>query len=244
VLRIVVLAVAILAAFTALVVPLACGLSWYNHLSRWHGANLILAILCGLIAGLFCAVFHVKHETLTILFTCRHSFLETCRAGLGEMGYDVQQKNANQLVSRPTFRALLLGGRITVVVGEHQGRITGPKVFVEMLRRRLRLASHVASIEQLRRDSRIRHGDRLLKRVQISFRVTPEDWHKVGDGVLRQLVNEGADVLCEVHLMAQSEEGIRESVVEGQLRDWLKQENLSAELHKDHVSWEEPATVY
>jgi hypothetical protein len=230
----------IVAVFAFGLFLLASLFAWYHGTPIDDGSNVTLGGVCVLIAGLFLIVFHVKHETIALPCKRQEAFLATCRLLLRDLGYEVQHKPSGELVSRPSFRALLMGGRIHVDAAGADARITGPKVFVEILRRRLRLHSYISNAEQSMRDSRTRQGDRLLKRVHISLRVMPQQWNQVGDSLLKKLTAEGAEVYCEVHLMAQSDEGLRESFVEGPLREWLKQENIPAELRKDHVRWELP----
>ena len=235
------LCVPVVVGFAALVLPLAFTLAWYRNTSPTANENLTPAVICGLVAGLFVVVFHVKRETTMISFKNRESFLVACRVVLKDLGYEVVAKPDDHLVSWPSFRALLLGGRIHIQPLGNDGRITGPKVFVEILRSRLRLHSHITGVEQNLRDSRgLRVADRRLKRVQVSLRLTPAQWNDAGDAVVRKLAGEGADVICEVHLMAQSQQGIRDSVVEGPIRNWLHQEQIHAEIHKDHSRWDDP----
>jgi len=238
--RVVVLALPILAAFTTVVCCIAFALAWVRDLPVTDGGNLTLAIVCGLIAGLFFTVFHVKPVTLVVLVRNPQGFLTTCQAVLHELGYEVHLKSPTELASRPSFRAFLAGGAIEVEVAGTHGRISGPKVFVEIVCLLVRLHSHIKSYEQGLRDGRVRHGDRLLKRVQLSMRVTPEQWQELGDSVIKMLAGDGAEVVCEVHLLAQSGEGIRESMIEGPLRDWLRRAQIAVQIHKDHVRWDEP----
>jgi hypothetical protein len=237
---IVALAVPILVVFAAAVALLALVLAHFRDTALDESGTLTLACICALVAGLFFLVFHCKHETVVVPCKDRPTFLMSCRAVLRDLGYEVHMKSTDELVSRPSFRSLLLGGRIHVEAARHEVTLSGPKVFVEILRRRLRVRSHLASAEQRLRDPRIHHGDRLLKRVQISLRFTSGQWSEVGQVVLDQLSAEGCEISCEVHLMAQSPEGIRESLIDGPLRDWFKEGNIHAEVHKDHARWEEP----
>jgi hypothetical protein len=234
------LCVPMLLAFTAFVVPIACTLAWYHGTAPTTNENFQPAIICGLVAGLFVAVFHVKRETTLVPFKNRQDFLTACKVVLKDLGYEIVEKPGDHLVSWPSFRGILLGGRIDIQPLENEGRINGPKVFVEILRSRLRLHSHITGVEQTLRDSRtLRMGDRRLKRIQISLRSTPEQWNDVGRSVVQKLVDEGAEVFCEIHLMAQSDEGIRASFIDGSIRTWLQQEHIAAEIHKDHSSWDD-----
>ena len=73
-----------------------------------------------------------------------------------------------------------------------------------------------------------------LKRVELKMRVTPEQLAQVQANVLAALAKE-ADVVCEVSVLAQSDEGIRQSTIEVQVRDWLDQQGIPCELHKDFI---------
>jgi hypothetical protein len=231
--------VPMLVAFMALVLPIACTLAWYHGTAPIKNENLLPAVICGLIAGLFVVVFHVKRESTLIPFKNRQNFLAACHVVLKDLGYEVALKSDDHLVSWPSFRAMLLGGRIDILPFANEARINGPKIFVEILRSRLRLHSHIAGVEQNLRDSRsLRLPDRRLKRVQISIRSTPAQWDAVGQAVVRKLVEEGAEVFCEIHLMAQSDEGIRASFIENSIRAWLHQQGIQAEIHKDLTSWD------
>jgi hypothetical protein len=231
-----------LIAFATVIIPIACTLAWYHGTNPLSNENLPPAVICGLIASLFVVVFHVKRETTLVPFKNRQDFLAACRVVLKDLGYEVAVRPDDHLVSWPSFRALLLGGRIHIQPLVSEGRITGPKVFVEILRSRLRLHSHITGVEQTLRDSRtLRLVDRRLKRIQMSLRPTPAQWEEVGQAVVQKLVDEGAEVFCEIHLMAQSDEGIRESVLEGPIREWLQQEHIHAEVHKDHSRWDDAA---
>jgi hypothetical protein len=240
VVQVLVLAVPILAAFAAVIFGLACLLAWLHGCAITDGSNLILACLCSLITGLFLIVFHASRETINVPFRNRQTFLSACRLVLKELGYEVVAKSRAQLVSRPSFRALLFGGRIQVNVFDDTARITGPKVFLEILRSRLRLCTLIANVEQSFKEMQQRQGERLLKRIQVNLRLTREQWVEVGREVMEHLAGEGAEVFCAVQIMAQSEGGIRESLIDGDLRAWLKQRAIPAEILKDHVRWDEP----
>jgi hypothetical protein len=240
ILRILVLVVPVLAAFAVVIVGLALLLALIRDDAATDGGNLALASLCAMIGGLFLVVFHFKRETLAIPFRSKPSFLAACRVVLEELGYEVEDHGRERLVSRPSFRAWLFGGRMHVTLDQTEARIDGPKFFVEIVRRRLRLYSHLANVEQSIKDTRQRQGERLLKRVQVSMRLTPAQWAAAGQEVVQQLAGEGTKIFCEVHLMAQSDHGIRESVVDGNVCEWLKQQGILADVHKDHARWEEP----
>jgi hypothetical protein len=240
--RVLAISVPIVLGFAGFVVPIACTLAWYHGTAPIKNENLLPAVICGLIAGLFVVVFHVKKESTLIPFKNRQDFLRACHIVLRDLGYETAVKADDHLVSWPSFRGMLLGGRIDIQPFAAEARINGPKVFVEILRSRMRLHSHIAGVEQNLRDSRmIRLGDRRFKRIQISLRSTPAQWDDVGKAVVRKLVEEGAEVFCDIHLMAQCDQGIRASFLENSIRAWLQQEHIHAEIQKDLSSWDDGA---
>src|SRR5207253_1718113 len=101
--------------------------------------------------------------------------------------------------------ALLFGGGIQVRVQDTEIRVIGPKVRLEMLRNHVRMAMQVEKVQKSFSDARIRQGSTLLKRVEISLRVSAQQWPAVRQRVLDTLTREGADVCCEVNILAQSE---------------------------------------
>jgi hypothetical protein len=234
------LAVPILAVFAAVILLLAVPLAALRQDDVTASGNLCLACLCALVAGLFVVTFHAKRETVAVPVRHPSSFLSQCRAALAELGYDVQAPSKEQLLSRPSFHSLLFGGRMQVVLAGRAARLTGPKLFVELLRGRLRWNSYMAQAEQPFKDDLLRRGERMLKRVHISLRLTSAQWAAVGKEVVEPLAAEGASVVCAVHLMAQGEQGVRESLVDGALASWLEAQGIAAEFQKDHVRWEEP----
>ena len=80
------LALPILAAFATVVCCIAFALVWVRDLPVTDGGNLILAVVCGLIASLFFTIFHVKRVTLVVRVKNPVGFLTTCQAVLHELG--------------------------------------------------------------------------------------------------------------------------------------------------------------
>jgi hypothetical protein len=240
VIRIVALCIPIVAAFAIIVLPIAFALAWFRETSIFDGVNLVPAIVCGLIASLFVLVFHVKKEMAVLPIKNNADFLGACREVLIDLGCDIAKKSESSFIAWPSFRGLLLGGHIHVQTHGNEGYITGPKILIEILRSRLRLQHHIAGVEQNLRDSRVRlqQTGRMLKRVELSFRLKPCQWNEAGDALLKKLVDAGADVCCEVHVLAQNHDGIRESILEGPIRDWLQKKQIQSEIHKDHSCWD------
>lgn len=237
--RIVVLALAFLSLFALSFAAFAWGLSWLRGGDVFSQDQVILALVCNLIAWLFLAVFHLGKETV-LLPVPQRGFVERASRLLQDMGYEITTQTADTLGTRPRFKSLLLGWGIQVhCLGSH-ARISGPKMWVELFRRRLRWQHHLdlASGGLSRR----RGDDHLIKRVQIQARLSQEQWDAFRAEVLEPLAQQ-ADLVCEVNLLAQSETGIRESLVDGPVRDWLESNQVAADIHKDHARLQEPQAL-
>lgn len=231
--RVVVLALPILLIFAFTVSLVAGVVSWFRDTSLTSPENLCLGILCGLVVWLFVAIFHLKQDSLNLHCPDRRGFTANVRALLEELGYEAVMSGQERLLFTPSFHSLLFGGGIHVTFEGDSAQVAGPKMYLEMLRNRLRLQSHVENLQKVIQDQRDRKGDRILKRVQISLRVSAEQWQAVREEVLEALRGKGADVVCDVNILAHCEAGIHENVVEEGIRDWLTTQNLKAEIHKE-----------
>jgi hypothetical protein len=80
----------------------------------------------------------------------------------------------------------------------------------------------------------------LLKRVEVSVRFPAEQAALVQSEVIDALAQEGAQVLCNLVILAQSEDGIREQLVEEEIRQRLRARQLPVQVLKDFPQWEEP----
>jgi hypothetical protein len=134
---------------------------------------------------------------------------------------------------------VLFGCGILIKCADRQAHISGPKLWVEALRRRLRVQNFLDATDLSRHDGSPKGGGVLLKRVQIRMRVPAENLEKVSRHVL-QLLEQEATVICEVNLLAQSDAGIRESTVELQVRPWLNEQGITADIHKDLAKTSDP----
>jgi hypothetical protein len=237
VLRVALLTLPALLLFTATVLPLALLLTHVPGGATELGDNLLLAVLCGLVIWLFLAVFHIRTESVHLPVPDRKTFVQRVTLVLQELGYEVARPGEDRLVSRPGFRAMLLGGGVRVQVEGTTARVTGPKLFVEILRRRVRLQSFIERAQKPLREDRHRPAERLLKRVQISLRLEGGRAPAFHEQVMAALNGEGAQVVCELHIMAQSEEGLRETTIEA-LRDRLQEHGVAADIRKDFPQWE------
>jgi hypothetical protein len=201
-----------------------------------------LGVLCALVIGLFVTVFHVRRESITLPCADREAFLQHLGAELGQLGYEAVQHGPDALTFRPGFTSFLFGGSVRARVGEAGATLTGPKVCLEIIHNRLRLHSVVDKAQHTFWDSRVRHGKRLLKRVQIAVRVPAGQWQRVYDDVIEVLRRDGAEVCCDVSLLAQGGPGVLENTVDVVVRERLRQLNLQADIHKEYHSEAEPAS--
>jgi hypothetical protein len=126
--------------------------------------------------------------------------------------------------------SLLVGGAIKVHWGQGTATLAGPRVYLEVLRRRLRMDEHIRSVRQTVADSWVRQGRRLLKRVEVNLRVPPDRWQDVYEDVIEVLAHDGARVVCVVGILAQSDAGIVRDTVDVVIRDRLRQKNLDADF--------------
>lgn len=204
--------------------------------------NLFLGIVCTLIAWIFVAVFHFGKETIHLPVFQPATFLGNARRVLAEMGYEVTRQSVDAVATRHGFQFLLFSRGIQIQFAERQAHITGPKMWVDLLRRRLRVQNFLGRNHSSPDDTQIRSSAVLLKRVQICMRVTPENLEEVIGHVLKQLAKE-AEVVCEVSLLAQSDDGIRDSMVERNIRGWLNAQGISADIRKDIAKTIEPAST-
>jgi hypothetical protein len=229
--RILALAVvfAIVLAGTAL--PIAFLVSWLQAVTITHGANIYVGLVCGLIVWLFIAVFHLRKETLMLPLIDRSAFVEQVNTALGELGYDLKVQTKTSLWFKPAFRSFLLGGGVQVFIENDAGRITGPRVCLEVIRRRMRIRNHLDSVPQAIQEGRRRHGERLLKRVQFTVRLSGAQWQDAYLHLVEPLAREAA-VICELSVLAQSEAGFPDQAVEQHVRPWLHAQEISAEIHK------------
>jgi len=233
-LRIVVAAAVFLGIFVGTIAVMTAALAFWLQTDLLDSRTLYLGSVCGLIAWLFLAVFLLRRETLHVPYAHHKVFLERTKAVLTELGYETIFETEDHIRFRPGFSALAMGGGVLVKTRDGAGTITGPRVSVEKVRKRLRLFQHLAHIRQSVEEVRRKPADGLLKRVQVTLRLPPSQWAEVLDHLVGVLGKADA-LVCDVHLLAQSAAGMREAVIEEQIRDWLHARGLSVELRKEHV---------
>lgn len=222
--------VAILGGSTLLVALL---LSWFRGGAATGPENLYAGLVCGLIAWLFVAVFHLRRDTIRLPFTERTSCLALLQDVLAELGYE-RHGDAAASWYKPSFRSYLLGGRVRLEIEGNEAVLTGPRFCLELLRRGLRIRTQLGNVQQAIRQSRRRQGERLLSRVQLTLRVPIESWADIEQRVVKPLCREG-DVICELNVLVRNDTGIRDNVVEHQVRSWLTSHDIDVDVHKDYL---------
>ncbi len=73
-------------------------------------------------------------------------------------------------------------------------------------------------------------GERRLDRVRISMYVKWEDWNDIYNEVIDPLAKEGADLTCQVIVIAQGDAAIRENTVELGIKESLSQRGIKADI--------------
>ena len=98
-------------------------------------------------------------------------------------------------------------------------------------------------VEQAGRAPAAGHAEQLLRRVELNLRVTPEQWQAVQGGILTPLLGAGAEIGCLITVLAHAEAGFPEAVVDGAVREWLRKEQIHAEVRKQLLGLPEPTAV-
>lgn len=238
-LRIALLCLAVLVGFAGTVAVLLVVLGWLPGAPSATLDGLPLAVLCGLIAWFFAALFHVRRGTSHVPIDAADGFPERLTAALESLGYEVVTDGPGRFVARPPFWSWLVGGRVEATLDGRRAHIVGPRMFVEMVRRRLRLEAHIRKARQSPRDSNARDGDLLIQRAEVELRFMSEKLAAVHEEVVRALEREGAKVVCELHLLVVSESGVREQTLDD-LKGRLRPQRVRVTVHKDFARWEEP----
>jgi hypothetical protein len=74
-------------------------------------------------------------------------------------------------------------------------------------------------------------GERRLDHVRIDIRQLPwENWLDIYNEVLQPLANEGAEVSCQVVILARGDAAIRENTVELGIKESLSQRDIGADI--------------
>lgn len=204
----------------------------------WNSPRFLsIGIVCGMIFWLFVAVFHLRRETQTMPFSQREQFILKAKSVLQEMGYVLANQRTDALTFRPRFSSYLFGGGIHIALEDQEAKLYGPKVSLEFFRRCFRLLNHVQRVQVYLKDHR-KVTDNIIKRVELRLRLQPEQLEGVRRNVI-SLLEKDADVVCELNLLVQSEQGIPENLLEFQVREWLGENDIDVDIHKDLVQFVE-----
>jgi len=84
--------------------------------------------------------------------------------------------------------------------------------------------------EQPSTGTKIVEGERRLSRVRIVTRIPWENWNDVYNEVIDPLAKEGADIICDVVILAKGEDAIRENTVELVIKESLSQRGIDAKI--------------
>lgn len=77
----------------------------------------------------------------------------------------------------------------------------------------------------------IKEGERRLNKVRIEIKKLPwENWHDIYNEVIQPLANEGAEIYCQVVVIAKGDAAIRENTVELGIKESLSQRDIQAEI--------------
>src|SRR5262249_51925399 len=74
--------------------------------------------------------------------------------------------------------------------------------------------------------------ENLIKRVELRLRLGPDQFEAVRKNII-EFLQQDAEVVCELNLLVQGENGIREDILEFRIREWLHREGIHCEIHKD-----------
>ena len=222
---------------TGTTLAIAALVGWMKQ-DRWDSPPCLYAgFLCGLIAWLFVAAFHLRRETQHVPFTQRDQFIAKAKTVLHEMGYALTNQDADALCFRPRFHSYLFGGGIRLAFDSREVQVTGPKVSLEIFRRCFRLLNHVQRVQLYLQEQR-KITDNVIKRVELQLRLRPDQFEALRKNVISVLQKEGT-VICDVSLLVQSDHGIRADTLDFQVREWLDQNGIETDIHKDIVQFVE-----
>jgi len=231
--RILVLAVSALLIFGITALICAIPLLLFRNNPQASAGIVLLGVLCGLIVWLFVAIFHIRREALTFLDDDRMTLLPLLRSALKDLGYEPGDTHKGRTVFKPRFTAFLAGGNVQMTERAESVVITGPRVFIEILRKRLKILNHLSAVHQTIKDTRVRQGRNRLRRVEIDLRVSAAQWQQVSDEVIAVLANKTSDIVCEVHILAQHASGVLDTNLVTSIRERLQERNIAVEIRRE-----------
>jgi hypothetical protein len=212
-------------------------IAWFGNGEGNSPQYLSMGMVCGMIVLLFVAVFHLRRETQSMPFSQREQFVAKAKTVLQEMGYALCWQRPNALAFRPRFHAYLFGGGIHLTVDNLEAKVTGPKVSLDIFRRCFRLLNHVQHVHHYLQEHR-KFTDNVIKRVELRLRLGPDQFEAVRKNII-EFLQQDAEVVCELNLLVQGENGIREDILDFRIREWLHRQGIHCEIHKDLVQFVE-----
>ena len=212
-------------------------IAWLRD-GEWDNPQyLSMGMMCGMIVLLFVAVFHLRRETQRVPFSQREQFVAKAKTVLQEMGYALRWQRPNAMAFRPRFHAYLFGGGIHLAVNNQEAKVTGPKVSLDIFRRCFRLLNHVQHVQLYLQEHR-KFTENMIKRVELRLRLGPDQFEAVRKNII-EFLQQDAEVVCELNLLVQAENGIREDILDFRIREWLHRQGIPCEIHKDLVHFAE-----
>lgn len=223
-----------LAALFAITLLVAWIVSFLRGGDPSRGDNVLIGLVCSLIALLFIGVFHLRKETVQLRVSDRDKFQLRMQKILEDLGYQWVHMTERHWRARPHFRAFLFGDGVSFKIEGNRASITGPRLSLELIRRRYRMASHLDKVQQSISDSRHRVAETYLKRLELSLRL---EAHHMEDFQRRiaDVLGQHGTLLVDVQLMLISEDGMPESLWSREMKRWLDENKIHYEFHRDHT---------
>lgn len=153
-LRILVLATVALLVFILTALPLVVLLSWIRDTPLLVPDAVVVSVAAALLIWAIVARFHIRNHKITMQFSDREAFLDRVKTQLGELGYEMVRETDARVAFRPAFHSRLFGGSIHLDFDLANARITGPKVYVESLQKRLRNQTFLEPLQRSLAESR------------------------------------------------------------------------------------------
>lgn len=217
---------------------LTFAIAWMVSLLRGgdpsRGDNVLVGLVCSLIALLFVGVFHLRKETVQLRVSNPDKFQLRMQKILEDLGYQWVHMTERHWHARPHFRSFLFGAGVTFKLEGNRAAITGPRLSLELIRRRYRMASHLDKVQQSITDSRNRVAETFLKRLELSLRLEAEHMEDFQKRISEVLAQHGT-LLVDVQLMLISPDGMPESLWSREMKPWLEENKIHYEFHRDHT---------
>jgi len=198
--------------------------------SAGHVDNGLVGLAACLAALLIASYCHLRKVTVQLRISDRDRFQSRMQVIFQDLGYDLVTMTDQCWRTRPQFRAVLFGDGITMKLAGSKAAITGPRLSLELIRRRYRLANQLDNVQQSLSDSKTRSAETYLKRLELSVRLEPKHMNDFQAQIVDRLAENG-QVLVDVQLMLISEEGMNESLWTNEMRPWLETNRVAYEFH-------------